>query len=199
MGTGFILLLYQVVFSISYDVAYCYGVCVAAEQQLPHDESKYFGANRQSTLLREMAVFMSWIFFAVLGAVATGATAILTKAGLQKVDSNLGLAIQSVIILVLTWLIVGLSGQATRLLEIPRQAWMFLIGAGFMTTFAYLCYFKALELGDASRVAPIDRLSLVVSIALGALVLREKLSAPLLIGATLMVCGAIVIAMSPSK
>jgi transporter family protein len=140
-----------------------------------------------------------WIFYAVLGAVATGATAVLTKAGLAKVDSNLGLGIQSVLILILTWIVVGFSGKATQVLDISRQAWMYLIGAGFMTTFAYMCYFKALSLGDASRVAPIDRLSLVVSIALGALFLREKLTTPVIIGAVLMVAGSIIIAMSPTS
>ncbi len=142
---------------------------------------------------------MAWVLFAVLGAVATGATAVLTKAGLARVDSNIGLAIQSVIILILTWLFVGLSGQATKLLDIPKNAWLYLIGAGFMTTLAYMCYFKALELGEASRVAPIDRLSLVVSIALGAMFLQEKVSTPIVIGAVLMTGGALIIMFSPAK
>ena len=170
-----------------------------AEQQLPHAAAKYF----QTTKYFDSGLvgwwLNLWILFALLGAVATGATAILTKSGLQKVDSNQGLAIQSVVILVLTWLIVGFSGKATQMLDISKQAWMYLIGAGFMTTFAYMCYFKALSLGEASRVAPIDRLSLVVSIALGAILLREKLTTPIVIGAVLMVGGAVIIALSPSK
>jgi transporter family protein len=141
---------------------------------------------------------MSWILWAVLGALATGATAILTKVGLEKVDSTLGLAIQSVIILVVSWAVVGFSGQATRVLDIEGKAWPFLIGAGVMTCFAYICYFRALSMGDASRVAPVDRLSLVVSVALGAILLREKLSPVAIAGTITMAIGAIMIAVAPS-
>jgi transporter family protein len=141
---------------------------------------------------------MTWIFWALAGAIATGATAVLTKTGLEKVDSNLGLAIQSVIILVVSWAVVGFSGQATRLLDIEARAWPFLLVAGVMTTVAYLCYFRALSLGDASRVAPIDRLSLVVSVALGAYFLREKLSPVAIAGAAMMATGAVLIALAPS-
>ena len=142
---------------------------------------------------------MSWILWAILGAVATGATAILTKIGLEKVDSTLALAIQSVVILVLTWCIVGFGGQATRLLDIEAKSWPFLLAAGVMTTVAYLCYFRALATGDASRVAPIDRLSLVFSILFAAWFLREKLSPAAVAGAAMMAVGAVVIALAPSK
>lgn len=140
-----------------------------------------------------------WVLFALLGALATGATAVLSKAGLQKVDSTLGFAIQAPIILVLTWLAVAVGGRATQLLDVPKSAWLVLVGSGVSSTIAYLCYFKAISLGDASRVGPVDRLSLVFTIVFAAMFLREKLTGPVIIGAVLMTVGALVIAASPSK
>ncbi len=140
---------------------------------------------------------MSWILWAVLGALATAVTAILTKVGLEKVDSTLALAVQSVVILILSWCVVGYSGQATRLLDIEGKSWLFILAAGVMTTVAYLCYFRALAAGDASRVAPVDRLSLVFTIALGAFFLREKLSPVAIAGAAMMAIGAVMVAVSP--
>lgn len=140
---------------------------------------------------------MSWIVWAILGAIATAVTAILSKVGMEKVDSTLALAIQSVITVVLTWSIVGFGGQATRLLDIPAKAWPFLLGAGVVTTLAYLCYFRALKMGDSSQVAPIDRLSLVFTIAMASFFLREKLSPIAIAGAAMMALGAVMIAASP--
>ena len=141
---------------------------------------------------------MSWILWALLGAVATAGTAVLTKVGMEKVDSTLALAIQSVVILILTWCVVGYSGQATRLLDIEARSWPFLVAAGVMTTVAYLCYFRALSMGDSSRVAPVDRLSLVFALVFGAWFLREKLTPATIIGGMMMAVGALVIAVAPS-
>jgi len=141
----------------------------------------------------------SWIVWALFSAVATAATGILTKVGLEKVDSKLGLAIQSVVILILSWAIVARSGQATRLLDIAPKSWGFLLGAGVMTTIGYLCYFHALEAGDAARVAPIDRLSLVFGVIFAAILLKEKVNAIGIAGVALMGCGALLVALSGGK
>lgn len=139
---------------------------------------------------------MTWIVWAILGAIATGVSAILSKAGLQKVDSTLGFAVQSVIIVLMTWLIVGLSGKATRLLDIEVRAWGFLLAGGVVTTIAYLCYFRALSLGDAARVSPLDNLSLVFSVVFAAVLLGEKVNATAIAGVALMACGAVLVAIA---
>jgi transporter family protein len=122
----------------------------------------------------------------------------MTKVGLEKVDSNLGLAIQSVVILVVSWTVVIAGKGTTRILDVPAKAWPILLGAGVVTTFAYLCYFRALSEGDPSRVAPIDRLSLVFTVMLAAVFLKEKLSPLGMAGVALMAVGALFIAVAPN-
>lgn len=139
-----------------------------------------------------------WIIIALIGAVATAATAVLMKIGTEKVDSNLGFAVQSVIILVLSWALVGAQGKVWKLSSIEPKSWLFLALAGVSTTVAYLFYFSALKMGDPAKVAPVDRLSLVFTIIFTVIFLREKVSTPLIVGAALMALGAVIVAMSPS-
>src|ERR671932_1835396 len=117
-----------------------------------------------------------WILFALLAAVAGALVAILTKAGLKEVDSSLGLAVQSVLILVLAWGTVAVQGNLGEITRIDQKAWVYLLLAGVVTTASYLFLFRALKLGDASRVVPLDRLSLVFAIILGVAFLKEKFS-----------------------
>lgn len=140
-----------------------------------------------------------WIVIALIGAVATAATAILMKIGLEKVDSNLGFAVQSVIILILSWGVIGVQGKAYKLSSIEPKAWLFLALSGVSTTVAYLFYFRALSMGDPAKVAPVDRLSLVFTIMLTAVFLREKISSLVIVGATLMAIGAVLVACAPSQ
>ena len=142
---------------------------------------------------------MSWIMWALLSAAGTALTAILTKVGVKNTDSSLVLAIESTVIVIATWCIVAYKGHATELLDIPGKAWPFILGAGLVTTGAYFCYFRALSLADASRVAPIDRLSLVFTVVLGMFLLREKVTPLAIAGVALMAVGALLVAVAPQK
>lgn len=137
-----------------------------------------------------------WILFSLLSALATAAVATLSKVGLSKVDSNLGFAIQSVVIVVATWVYVGITGKTRDLSSVEPRAWAVLLGAGLVSAVAYLFYFAAIKSGDVSRVAPIDRLSLVFSVIFAAMFLSEKVNGPTIFGASLMAIGALVIAVA---
>lgn len=134
-----------------------------------------------------------WITWSLLSAVFAGATAVLAKIGIDGVDSNLATAIRTSVVLVFTWTIVFCNGAASGVLSAPRRTWLFLILSGLATGLSWLCYFRALQLGPASRVAPIDKLSVVFVIVFAALFLGERLSVMKLLGGSLIVMGAIVL------
>jgi bacterial/archaeal transporter family protein len=136
---------------------------------------------------------MSWLFFAFLSAVFAALTAILAKIGIKNVDSNLATAIRTVVILFFAWGIVMFQGTFKQLTSISKFSLVFLILSGIATGISWLFYFKALQLGKASQVSPIDKLSLVLTIVLAAFILKEKISLPIAIGAILMSAGAILI------
>ncbi len=117
----------------------------------------------------------------------------------QKYRSSLVLAIESTVILILTWCIVGFSGKASDITQIPLKTWPYILGAGVVTTCAYFGYFRALSMADASRVAPLDRLSLVFTVILGVFLLREKVTPLAIAGVALMAAGALLVAVAPSK
>lgn len=135
-----------------------------------------------------------WILFALLSAIATAGVATLSKIGLSKVDSSLGFAIQSIVILVATWAYVIVTGKTRDLTSVEPRAWAFLLGAGLVSAIAYLFYFAAIKSGDVSRVAPLDRLSLVFAIVFAVMFLGEKVNSPTIFGAALMAIGAAIIA-----
>ena len=139
---------------------------------------------------------MNWIVLSLLSAFFAGVTATVSKIGLEKVDSNVGFAIQSVVILVLTWTYVLVSGKSRELTEIEPRKWGWLLLSGAITTCAYLAYFAAIKAGEVSRVAPVDRLSLVFSIVFAVMFLSEKINGPTIFGASLMAIGALVIAIA---
>jgi bacterial/archaeal transporter family protein len=139
---------------------------------------------------------MMWIVYSLLGALGAGVVATLTKAGLKNVDPVVGVAIQSVLLLVLTWAMVAVQGNLGQVSQIERQAWIYLVLAGVVTSVSYWLLFKALKLGDASRVVPLDRLSLVFGIILAAVFLKEKITASVACGGALMAAGALLIALS---
>jgi len=136
---------------------------------------------------------MSWLVWALLSAFFAGLTAILAKVGVQGVNSNLATAIRSAVIVVFAWAIV-LATRTDSLSSLGRRTWVFLILSGIATGLSWLCYFRALQLGEASQVAPVDKLSVVVTIVLAALFLREQISWRHWLGGLLITIGAIILA-----
>jgi transporter family protein len=141
-----------------------------------------------------------WILWAIMAAIAAALVTVLTKAGLKNVDSSLAFAIQSVLILCITWSVVTFQGTFASLREIDTKAWILLSLAGVATTLSTLFSFKALSMGEASYVTTIERSSLVVAILLSVLFLKEKVTWQLIVGAMLIIGGAVLIAFSqPGK
>lgn len=133
-----------------------------------------------------------WKVYALLSALFAAFTAIFAKIGVRGVDSNLATAIRTTIILFLTWGIVLASGHASEIKSVPRYTWIFLVLSGLATGLSWLFYFKAIQLGDVSRVQPIDKLSVVFTIILAFLILREPLTPKVIAGGLLITAGAIV-------
>ncbi|MBK6453839.1 MAG: EamA family transporter [Proteobacteria bacterium] len=133
----------------------------------------------------------TWVFYALLSAMAAGATAILAKIGIQGVPSNLATAVRTVVVLVFAWGIVLARGEAVGLRDLKGRTLVFLVLSGVATGLSWLAYFKALQLAPASRVAPIDKLSLPMTVLLAWLALGEPISLRLGIGIGLMVVGAV--------
>jgi transporter family protein len=135
---------------------------------------------------------VSWLFWALLSALFAGLTAVLAKVGVKDIDSNLANAIRTTVILVFAWCIVA-AGAAPNWETISRKGWLFLVLSGLATGLSWLCYFRALQLGEASKVAPVDKLSVVVAIVFAALFLHERLTWQHWVGGTLIVSGSIII------
>lgn len=137
---------------------------------------------------------MNWIHWSLLSALFAGITAVFAKVGVSGVNPNLATAVRTSVVLVFTWGIAMTTTRPAALLELPRKAWLFLILSGIATGLSWLCYFRALQIGDASRVAPVDKLSVIFAIVFAALFLREKVTPQHLIGGGLIACGAILLA-----
>lgn len=131
----------------------------------------------------------SWLFFAVLSAVFASLTAIFGKIGIENVESNLGTAIRTIVVLVMAWLIVFLQGKQSQINGIGRKSWIFLILSGVTTGLSWLCYYRALQDGLASVVVPIDKLSIVVTVVFSNLILKENLSKKSAVGLLLIMLG----------
>ena len=138
---------------------------------------------------------MSWITWAILSAVFAAATALLAKVGVAQVDSNLAMALRTTVVLAFAWGIVLALGKHGEIRSLDRRAILFLTLSGLATGLSWLCYFRALQLGPASRVAPIDKLSVPLVIVFAWLLLGEKLTAPAVVGGLLITAGAVVIAL----
>lgn len=137
---------------------------------------------------------MNWLTWALLSALFAGLTAVLAKLGVRDVDSNLATAIRTAVILIFAWSI-ALATSSQPLRSIAPSTWLWLALSGGATGMSWLCYFRALQLGEASKVAPIDKLSVVVAMVLAALVLGEPLTWRHGLGGALIVAGAIVLAL----
>lgn len=132
-----------------------------------------------------------WKYYALLSALFAALTAIFAKVGVKVINSNLATAILTTVILLLTWGIVAFTGHIGELKEISRHTWCFLLLSGLATGLSWLFYFKALQTGSVSLVAPIDKLSVVITIFLAFFLLRETISLKNLIGAVLITTGSI--------
>lgn len=138
---------------------------------------------------------MTWLTWSLLSALFAAATAILAKLGVEGIDANLATAIRTSVVVAFTWLIAYGARQPGTFQVLSKRTWIFLVLSGFATGLSWLCYFRALQVGPASRVAPIDKLSVALVILFGALFLGEKLTWGKAIGGALMVAGAVAIAL----
>src|SRR6201995_3522271 len=138
---------------------------------------------------------MNWLVWAGLSALFAAATALLAKMGVANVDPNLATAIRTTVILVFAWGIALFFGAHTGFAHIERRSWIFLAASGLATGLSWICYFRALSLGQASKVAPIDKLSVVLVILLAWPLLGEKLTPAKAAGGLLITTGAIVLAL----
>lgn len=137
---------------------------------------------------------MNWFFFALLSALFASLTAILAKIGIKNVDSNLATAIRTIVILVFAWGIVMFQGTWKQIGSISKFSLTFLIFSGLATGLSWLFYFKALQMGKASQVAPIDKISLALTVILAVIFLHEKVSLSIILGVILMLSGTYLIA-----
>ena len=133
-----------------------------------------------------------WIVFAVLSSVFAALTSILAKVGIDGVNSNLATAIRTAVVLIMAWGMVFLTNAHTGISEISRKSWIFLILSGAATGISWLCYYKALQMGDVSKVVPIDKLSVVITLILAFVFLHEDFTAKSLIGCLLIGAGTLV-------
>lgn len=136
---------------------------------------------------------MNWFSWALLSAFFAGLTAVLAKVGVEQIDSNLATAIRTVVILIFAWS-VALVTMNQSFSTISKRTWIFLILSGIATGLSWLCYFRALQLGEASQVAPVDKLSVVIAIVLAAIFLHERMTWHHWVGGALIFTGAVVLA-----
>ena len=139
---------------------------------------------------------MSWILWAILSAVFAAATALLAKVGVAHVDSNLATAVRTSVVVVFAWGIALALGKHGEIRLLDRRTVLFLTLSGLATGLSWLCYFRALQLGPASRVAPLDKLSVPLVMLLAWLLLGEKLTVPVVAGGLLITAGAIIMVLA---
>ena len=132
-----------------------------------------------------------WLIFALLSAVFAALTSILAKVGIEGVNSNLATAIRTVVVVIMAWGMVFLTHAQNGISEISRKSWLFLILSGLATGGSWLCYYRALQLGEASKVVPIDKLSVVITLVLAFVFLHEQFTAKSLIGCVLISVGTL--------
>ncbi|GHV95456.1 membrane protein [Spirochaetia bacterium] len=134
-----------------------------------------------------------WIIFALLSAVFAALTSILTKIGIANINSNLATAIRTVVVLIMSWGIVFITGKNADITSIGHKNLLFLILSGIATGLSWLCYYRALQIGEASKVIPIDKFSLVIGMVLAFVVLKETITIKTIIGGVLITAGTFVL------
>lgn len=130
-----------------------------------------------------------WMVFAFLSAVFAALTSILAKVGIENVNSNLATAIRTVVVVIMAWGMVFITNAQSGITVISRKSWLFLILSGLATGASWLCHYKALQIGDASKVVPIDKLSVVITLVLAFIFLHEEFTIKSLIGCVLIAAG----------
>ncbi|MGN0676529.1 MAG: EamA family transporter [Ruminococcus sp.] len=135
-----------------------------------------------------------WLVLALLSSLFAGLTSILAKIGISNVNSTLATAIRTVVVLAMAWGMVFINGSQNGISDISRKSWIFLILSGIATGASWLCYYKALQIGDVSKVVPIDKLSVVFTLILAFVFLHEKFTLKSLIGVILITAGTLVMA-----
>lgn len=133
-----------------------------------------------------------WAIFAILSAIFAALTSILAKIGIEGINSNLATAVRTIVVVLMAWLMVFVTGSQNGVVDISKRSWIFLILSGLATGASWLCYYKALQLGEASKVVPIDKLSIVITIILAFVFLGEHITLKTLIGCSLIVVGTFV-------
>ena len=133
-----------------------------------------------------------WAIFAILSAIFAALTSILAKIGIEGVNSNLATAIRTIVVVLMAWFMVFITGNQNGIIDISKKSWIFLILSGLATGASWLCYYKALQLGEASKVVPIDKLSIVITIVLAFIFLGEQITLKTLIGCCLIIAGTFV-------
>ena len=141
----------------------------------------------------EEASGKKWLFYALASAVFASLTSILGKVGMQDINSNLGTAIRTIVVLIMAWVVVFVTGKQHTVKQIDKSSWLFLVLSGVATGASWLCYYRALQTGPASVVVPIDKLSILVTIAFSYVVFHEKLTAKAGIGLLLIVAGTMLL------
>ncbi|MDD6482555.1 MAG: EamA family transporter [Lachnospiraceae bacterium] len=132
-----------------------------------------------------------WLVFALLSAIFAALTSILAKVGIEGVNSNLATAIRTAFVLLMAWGMVFLTNAQTGLGDISRKSWMFLILSGLATGASWICYYKALQIGEASKVVPVDKLSVVITLVLAFLILHEQVTTKSVVGCILIGVGTL--------
>lgn len=133
-----------------------------------------------------------WFVFALASAVFAALTSILAKVGIENVNSNLATAIRTIVVVAMAWGMVFITNTQSGISEISKKSWLFLILSGLATGGSWLCYYKALQMGKASEVAPIDKLSVMITVILAAVFLHEEMNVKTIIGCSLIAAGTLV-------
>ena len=134
-----------------------------------------------------------WLVYALLSAIFAAATSILAKVGIEGVNSNLATAIRTVVVLIMAWGMVFITNTQNGITDISKKSWLFLILSGLATGASWLCYYRALQTGEASKVVPVDKLSVVITLVLAFIFLHEKFTAKSFAGCVLIAAGTLLI------
>ena len=134
-----------------------------------------------------------WVVFALLSAVFAALTSIFAKIGIESVNSNLATAIRTVVVLVMAWLIVFATGKHQQIVDISTKSWVFLVLSGLATGLSWLCYFYALQIGEASKVVPVDKFSVVITMVMAFFILGEVITMKTIISGLLITAGTLVL------
>lgn len=132
-----------------------------------------------------------WLILALASSVFAALTSILAKIGIDGVNSNLATAIRTVVVLIMSWVMVFLTNAQSGITDISRRSWIFLVLSGLATGASWLCYYKALQMGEASKVVPIDKLSIVITMVLAAVLLHEQFTPKSILGCVLIAAGTL--------